>query len=141
MKPKTIDRVWPYFAMDSWLTMFYQILKIYYLNRVTPKSFKALPGVPPPDNLVEPVMSKSNIYSVPETILLKWLTYHYNKVNPMHPRQIINFDYDLRDGIVFASLIKSHYGNVPALKDMEFAIPSDDQSRISENVKRILTAV
>ena len=141
MKPKTIDRVWPYFAMDSWLTLFYQILKIYYLNRVTPKSFKALPGVQPPDNQVEPIMSKSNIYSVPETILLKWLTYHYNKVNPMHSRQIINFDYDLRDGIVFASLIKSHYGNCQSLKDMEFSVASDDEGRLTENAKKVLMAV
>ena len=44
-KPKTLERVWPYLAMESWLTMFYQVLKIYYLNRVTPKSFKNLPGL------------------------------------------------------------------------------------------------
>jgi hypothetical protein len=56
-------------------------------------------------------MTKSNVYSVPETILLKWMTLHYGKVNPTHPKTITNFDADLQDGLVFAALIKSHYGN------------------------------
>jgi hypothetical protein len=47
MKPKTLERVWPYLAMESWLTVFYQVLKIYYLNRVTPKSFKGIAGLAP----------------------------------------------------------------------------------------------
>ena len=110
MKQKTIDKVWPYLAMDSWLTVFFQILKIFYLNRVTPKSFKMLPGMPQNEVIVDPWMMKSNIYSVPETILLKWMTHHYNKINPMYARTLSNFEDDLRDGVVFASLIKSHYG-------------------------------
>jgi hypothetical protein len=110
MKPKTLERIWPYLAMESWLTMFYQVLKIYYLNRVTPKSFKNLPGMPASETSIEPYMTKSNVYSVPETILLKWMSYHYNKMNPMHPMTITNFDADLHDGQVFASLIRSHYG-------------------------------
>ena len=35
MKPKTLERIFPYLSMESWVTMFYQVLKIYYLNRVT----------------------------------------------------------------------------------------------------------
>lgn len=56
------------------------------MNRVTPKSFKSLPGMPANETTVDAAMTKSNIYSVPETILLKWMTYHYNKVNPMHAK-------------------------------------------------------
>lgn len=119
MKPKTLERVWPYLAMESWLTVFYQVLKIYYLNRVTPKSFKNLPGVAPTDTGIEPIMTKSNFYSVPETILLKWMTYHYRRVNPMHPKLITNFDADLQDGTVIGALIKSHYGNAEALKELK----------------------
>jgi hypothetical protein len=40
LKPKTLERIFPYLSTESWITLFYQILKIYYLNRVTPKSFK-----------------------------------------------------------------------------------------------------
>lgn len=115
MKPKTLERVWPYLAMESWLTVFYQVLKIYYLNRVTPKSFKNLPGMPTTETSIEPNMTKSNVYSVPETILLKWMTYHYCRVNPMHPKVVTNFSADLRDGLVFAALIRSHYGEAQAL--------------------------
>jgi hypothetical protein len=89
------------------------------LNRVTPKSFKNLPGMPTSDTGIEPNMTKSNVYSVPEAILLKWMTFHYCKVHPMHPKVITNFDADLHDGLVFASLIKSHYGNAQALSDLK----------------------
>ena len=78
MKQKTIERVFPYLSMESWITTFYQILRIYFLNRVTPKNFKSLPGVPASESTVDATMSKSNVYSVSETILLKWMNYHYN---------------------------------------------------------------
>ena len=45
MKPKVVDKVYPFIAMESWLTIFYQVLRIYYLNRITAKNFKALPGM------------------------------------------------------------------------------------------------
>ena len=40
-------------------------------------------------------MQGSNVYSLSETILLKWMTIHYNKMNAMHPKTINNFDADL----------------------------------------------
>ena len=62
-KPKTLERVWPYLAMESWLTVFYQVLKIYYLNRVTPKSFKNLPGLPPNETSIEPITSRRRVFA------------------------------------------------------------------------------
>lgn len=117
MKQKTVERVFPYLSMESWITIFYQVLRIYFLNRVTPKNFKTLPGVPLSESVVDAPMSKSNIYSVSESILLKWMNYHYNQINGMHPRLIYNFDEHLRDSSVFAALIRSHYGDAAALKD------------------------
>ena len=76
MKPKVIEKVYPFIAMESWITIFYQVLRIYYLNRITPKNFKSLPGMTPAEAIVDPPMTKSNIYSVAETILLKWMSYH-----------------------------------------------------------------
>ena len=73
MKTKTLERVFPYISMESWVTLFYQVARIYYLNRVTPRSFKNLPGLPGNEANVDAAMMGSNIYSVPETILLKWL--------------------------------------------------------------------
>lgn len=128
MKPKTIDRIFPYVSMDAWMTVFYQVLRIYYLNRVTGKSFKGLPGIPANEANVDAAMQQSNIYSVSETILLRWMQYHYNKVNPMHPKTLSNFDADLQDSLVFASLIKSHYGanSSKNIKDMKASVFNED---------------
>jgi len=84
-------------------------------------------------------MTKSNVYSVPETILLKWMTLHYCKINTTHPKTITNFDADLQDGLVFAALIKSHYGNAQALQDMRVGVQYEDQ--VTSNAKRIIDAV
>jgi hypothetical protein len=78
MKQKTIERVFPYLSSEAWITIFYQVLRIYFLNRITPKNFKTLPGVPAIESNVDNAMSKSNIYSVSESILLKWMSFHYN---------------------------------------------------------------
>lgn len=56
MKPKVVERVYPYIAMESWLTVFYQVLRIYYLNRITQKNFKALPGIAPTETVVDASM-------------------------------------------------------------------------------------
>lgn len=138
MKQKTVERVFPYLSKESWITVFYQVLRIYFLNRVTAKNFKALPGVPPIDSSVDSLMTKSNIYSVSETILLKWMTYHFNMVNTMHPRVITNFDTDLQDSTVFAALIRSHYGDAAALKD--FRNIFFEQSTFNLNAECIVNA-
>ena len=60
----------------------------------------------------DPALVGSNIYSVAEGVLLKWLTYHYTAMAPAKPKRVINFDADLRDGTVFGALLQSH---VPVL--------------------------
>jgi hypothetical protein len=139
MKPKTVERYYPHIAMESWITIFYQVLRIYYLNRITPKNFKALPGVPVNDSNVDNAMQKSNCYSVAETILLKWMTYHYNQIQPMYSRTLTNFDADLQDSTVFACLIRSHYGDAPALKN--FKCPPTNSDEVLKNAKMIIEAV
>jgi len=141
MKSKTIDRIFPYVSMDAWMTVFYQVLRIYYLNRVTAKSFKGLPGVPSNEANVDAAMQQSNIYSVSETILLKWMQYHYNKVNPMHPKTLSNFDADLQDSLVFPSLIKSHYGEKSSknIREMKASVFNEDQ--VLFNPKKLIDAV
>jgi len=139
MKPKVVDRVYPYIAMESWLTIFYQVLRIYYLNRITPKNFKALPGVPPAEAIVDPPMTKSNIYSVAETILLKWMSYHYSQINHAQARQLTNFDADLQDSTVFACLIRSHYGETNSLK--QFRPTANNHEQLMNNAKMIIKAV
>lgn len=139
LKPKTLERIFPYLSIESWITLFYQVLKIYYLNRVTPKSFKNLPGMPTQEATVEAYMQGSNLYSVPETVLLKWMQFHYNKMNPLLAKRVTNFDADLQDGRVFDALIRSHYGNVKNLKDIKTSCYNDDH--LLFNAKRIIEAI
>lgn len=119
-----------YVSCDSWVTLFYQIMRIYYLNRVTPKSFKNLPGMPASESTIEPWMQKSNVYSLAECILLKWMTYHFNQVNPTHQVSMFtNFDSDLRDGRVIAALIIQHYGEIKELGPMHPSPTTDAHRR------------
>ena len=64
---------------------------------------------------------------------------HYNKVNPMHPKVLTNFDADLHDGLVFASLIKSHFGNSRNIKEMKPSVYSEEQ--VIFNAKKVIEAV
>ena len=60
----------------------------------------------------EAYMQGSNLYSISERVLLKWMQYHYNKMNPLLAKRVTNFDADFQDVRVFDALIRSHYGKV-----------------------------
>jgi hypothetical protein len=67
-----------------------QIIKIFVLSRVTPKQFKTMPGVDPavketPDG----TLSGSQVFSVAEGILLKWLSYHSEKIFKSEARRVL----------------------------------------------------
>jgi hypothetical protein len=62
-----------YLSIDAWTTLFYQILKVYYLSRVNVKSFRAIPGIPPEKTTLPTYVEGSNIYSVSEGILFHWV--------------------------------------------------------------------
>ena len=82
--------------------------------------------MPASDLTVESTMNNSNLYSTSETILLKWMQWHYNRVNPLHPRKLCNFDRDLQDGHVFAALLVSHYGELDSLRLMKATVYNED---------------
>lgn len=103
-------------AGDAWRTVLTQTIKIFVLSRVTPKQFRATPGLEPeltagPDSS----LAGSNFFSVPETILLKWLSLHFAAVFPTGPLgdRVLNFGADLADGLVFYALLIRHW---PALE-------------------------
>ena len=97
----------------SWLILLYQTVKLFVLNRLTPRLLKSLPGVDAKAITVPP-SSGSNLYSQPESILLAWLSYHHAQVSPGDRLWLANFDEDLHDCRVFASALASH---VPSLTD------------------------
>lgn len=41
-----------YISYDSWLTLFFQIMKIYYLSRINSKILKTIPNLPGESNLL-----------------------------------------------------------------------------------------
>jgi hypothetical protein len=57
----------------------------------------------------------------------------------MHPKTITNFDADLQDGLVFAALIKSHYGNAAALAGLKASVQYEEQ--VLFNAKLVIEAV
>lgn len=108
---KLSENKFAYLSTDAWITMFYQILRIYYLSRLTTRVFRNTLGMPAerptiPDSFLE----GSNFLSVSENLLLKWMEIHFEKMRPGNPRVLKNFDEDLRDGQVFSVLIQSYVG-------------------------------
>ncbi|XP_059154686.1 cilia- and flagella-associated protein 47-like isoform X2 [Physella acuta] len=105
----------------TWTDVLLQILKILVLSKVTQKTLKALttPYKEVSIPLVNPDPLASNIYSVPERILLAWMN-HYYETNRAYiwqscpkggippSRWIVNFDYDLMDGLVIGALLGAH---------------------------------
>lgn len=53
-----------YFASDAWLTLIYQILKLYYISRVNLKAIKSVPNLPPERSIVPDsyINNSSNVY-------------------------------------------------------------------------------
>ena len=91
----------------------------------------------------DPALVGSNVYSVAEGILLKWLTYHYTTMAPSKPRRVVNFDSDLRNGTVLGALLQSH---VPALATQGrplFGFQRDPttEEHIRQNAERIVAAM
>lgn len=59
-----------YLSMESWITLLYQIFKIYVLARVIVKNFKQhLPTLP---DIPAHYLSQSNFCSISENILFFW---------------------------------------------------------------------
>ena len=109
-----------YLSIDAWTTLFYQILKIYFLEKVSIKSFRSTPGMPPEKlNVPEYYTVGSNIISTSENLLLRWLEVHYEKQRIGLTKRIKNFGDDLRDGHVFSAVIQSYVGN-NSLKSLGF---------------------
>jgi hypothetical protein len=113
-KKNHLNRYWKYYNKESWVTLIYQILKVFYLPRVNIKSFKnALRHLPETEQAKYNVIKlpSSNIYSQSELILIKWMQalYDYVNLNPTNPLKITNYTDDLSEGSVLASIVMSYF--------------------------------
>eukprot|EP01022_Parablepharisma_sp_SALTPOND_P034835 TRINITY_DN931_c0_g1_i1.p1 TRINITY_DN931_c0_g1~~TRINITY_DN931_c0_g1_i1.p1 ORF type:complete len:1690 (-),score=186.44 TRINITY_DN931_c0_g1_i1:61-5130(-) len=119
-----------YLSEEAWITLFYQILKIFYLRRVNMGTFKTSSMIPSPEKTL-PRPNTSNVYSDSELLLLKWLEYHYNQQNPYHHKTLTNFESDLQDSLVFAAVIKSYCRNVKGLMNMRTVTKSLEDNKFN----------
>lgn len=71
--------------------------------------------------------------------MLKWIQHHHNKEYPTYEKIFVNFDEDLKSGVAFAALIKSHYGYVKELKDINISPSNDAQRR--QNASAVIKAL
>ena len=73
-----------YISTDSWIVLFYQILKVYYLGRISAKTFKNTPGVIPEKyNIPDYYLDGSNLISSAEGVLLWWYEMCYECSHPL----------------------------------------------------------
>lgn len=108
-----------YLSIDSWTTIFYQIIKIYYLSRVNAKTFKSIPGLPPEKSNLPDYLEHSNVFNANESILLHWLEIHYELVFPHQDKRILNFDEDFKDGQIISAVVQSYVGRKPDLQTLK----------------------
>ena len=125
---KITESRFKYISMDSWNVLFFQILKIYYLCRVSTKMFKNLPGIPhEKTHLGEGYNDQNFIYSQNELILFRWLEIQMEENSKVTPRRLKNFDTDLKDSLAFGSTIQNYIGhNLRLVENMKPACISDE---------------
>ena len=131
---KVTENRFNYVSQDAWITLIYQILKIYYLSRISMKSFKALQGIPPEklavsDNLVE----GSNFLSQSECLLLRWLEVAIELSNPNFAYRLSNFAGDIKNCLGLASVLQLYVGlnSSKSLKSVKLQCQTEDDVRFN----------
>lgn len=137
-----LRKAFPAASRAAWLVLLGQVIKCFVLNRVTPASFKSLPGMS--FNKAATMMpgwaSKCRVYSLSECILLRWLEAQCNR-NSSDGRNIVltRFDRDLGDGKVFAKVLKSY---IPSLESTLTINPKPKNDKDREaNTLQLLSAI
>jgi hypothetical protein len=171
---RQVEKVFFPKSVEAWLTAILQTIKIFLLNRITLKAFKALPGMT--EEIDQPIASAvddptasaeltatetkkvtasvelvaaldpkglgdSNVYGPAESILLRWLNFHFWRASrERYPeRQVTNFDSDLSDSVVLSVVIQSHVPNCQAVQQMRY--PCTALEHYEENAGLIIAAL
>ena len=111
-----------YLSLESWITLLYQVFKIYILARVSLKNFKNhLPSIQEPPKYY---LELSNFTSTSESLLFYWAENAVLEIL-LEERRITNFDKDFKDGIVIAALVRK-YAGVNILKKMKMVCTMEE---------------
>eukprot|EP00163_Fabomonas_tropica_P020793 TRINITY_DN366_c0_g1_i2.p1 TRINITY_DN366_c0_g1~~TRINITY_DN366_c0_g1_i2.p1 ORF type:complete len:2833 (+),score=824.11 TRINITY_DN366_c0_g1_i2:1027-9525(+) len=144
----SLGRTFPDLSASAWLTLLTQCIKVFVLSRVSVKQFKALPGLKPAANQKLPKIcqaaldtgsvGQSNIYGVPEGLILNWLTFHYNNQFPDSNKRITNFTDDLKDSRALSAAILAYSPSV-TFSDLHFPCVTNDQ--LKQNAEKVIGAM
>eukprot|EP00002_Diphylleia_rotans_P025649 TRINITY_DN5079_c0_g1_i5.p1 TRINITY_DN5079_c0_g1~~TRINITY_DN5079_c0_g1_i5.p1 ORF type:complete len:2913 (-),score=444.38 TRINITY_DN5079_c0_g1_i5:284-9022(-) len=128
-------------STEAWVTIIFQIIKIFVLSRVTAKSCRSLPGIDK-DFFGQDmtVFSGSNFLSTPEILLLTWVNAHFAKVFPGINRRLRNFDSDFRDGLAIAALFVSHIPTMSPLLDLLILNCTED-NHFRQNANKLVASL
>lgn len=95
-----------YMSTDAWIVLFYQILKVYYLGRISAKTFKGMAGVVLERQAVpDYYMEGSNLISAAEGVLLWWYEMCYEVIHPLQQRRLGDFSTAFQDCLCIGSAI------------------------------------
>ena len=121
------ERKFMYRATHAWMTLIFQIIRIFGLAKIQWRHFSSQALTPQMKQVADtedwsnmkqhPSTVGSNVYSVGESLLLKWLTVHrqaiYDPVDDLLPpgkagpdTRILNFGADLMDGKALAAALQ-----------------------------------
>jgi hypothetical protein len=96
----------------SWILLVYQILKIFYLSRVTHKKFLQVIRHLPPEiqqKYSSARIPASNVYTSSEQLLLRWANACFEYINPTVQRTAITFSKDFSDSSFLTAIILSFF--------------------------------
>ncbi|KAI9352744.1 hypothetical protein BDR26DRAFT_203341 [Obelidium mucronatum] len=128
-------------SKEAWITVISQIIRIYALQIITPKHFRNLPGIFADESQLSwPVVSKGNIYSTSEVILLRWASYHMWKKNGVMKR-LTNFGDDFKESVPYAYLLMSHIPELEGTFFNRFNFTCTTKEQLESNVKLINNAL
>ena len=123
----------------TWMLLLYQTVRLFVLNRFTPKLLRTLPGVNQKYLPMQYVHQGSNLYSQSEIVLMQWLTYHHSQVSPADKLTVTNFEKDLQDCRVYASVLINH---VPSTKKSLVNVRKTDSAKgCFENAQVLVAAM
>ncbi|QDZ22861.1 hypothetical protein HOP50_09g54090 [Chloropicon primus] len=119
-----------------WTALTFQVVKIFVVSRVSLKSLRSLP-IASAIEMGKSYFTKSNVYSVSETILLKWMTAHFFQALPGVATCITNFDHDLRNGLAFYSLLVGYWPSLGGYSKSLKKNPRGD-NQVRENAELVI---
>ena len=125
-----------YLSWDSWIFLLNQILKLYFVNRITLAKFKSITAFPDSSKKLPHGAETSMIFSLSEQILLRWTELCFQKAKDsavrLHP-----WSKKFQTGLAYGSLIQFYTsGSWRPLRKMKDEIIQKSEAYENMNVVR-----